>query len=98
MKMKAAIYHGIKDVRLEEVEVPRISSDEVLVKIKAALTCGTDRKIYLRGYHLIRPPFVFGHEFAGEIVKVGVNVKNFKAGMRVVAVNSAPCNRCFYCK
>jgi len=96
--MKAAIYHGIKDVRLEEVEVPRISSDEVLVKIKAALTCGTDRKIYLRGYHLIRPPFVFGHEFAGEIVKVGVNVKNFKAGMRVVAVNSAPCNRCFYCK
>lgn len=98
MKMRAAIYHRIQDVRLEEVEIPQINLDEVLVKIKAALTCGTDRKMYLRGYHLVNPPFVFGHEFAGDIVKVGANVKNFKEGMRVVAANSAPCNKCFYCK
>ena len=98
MKMIAAVYYGIQDVRLEEVEVPRISPDEVLVKIKAALTCGTDRKMYLRGYHLVKPPFVFGHEFAGDIAAVGADVKNFREGMRVVAANSSPCNRCFYCK
>ena len=98
MKMIAAVYYGIQDVRLEEVEVPRISPDEVLVKIKAALTCGTDRKMYLRGYHLVTPPFVFGHEFAGDIAIVGTDVENLREGMRVVAANSAPCNRCFYCK
>ncbi len=96
--MKAAVFHGIKDVRLEEIEIPRISPYEVLVKVKAALTCGTDRKLYLRGHPLFKPPFVFGHEFAGEIVKVGEKVKGFQKGMRVVAANSAPCNRCYYCK
>ncbi len=98
MKMKAAVFYGIKDVRMKEIEVPEIGPSEVLVKIKAALTCGTDRKMYLRGYHLVKPPFVFGHEFAGDIVRVGSKVKNFREGMRVVAANSAPCNHCFYCK
>lgn len=98
MKMKAAVFYGVKDVRMEEIEVPKISPFEVLVRIRVALTCGTDRKMYLRGHSLFKPPFVFGHEFAGDIVKVGNEVKDFKEGMRVVAANSAPCNRCFYCK
>jgi len=67
--LKAAVFHGIKDVRLEEIEIPQIKSDEVLVRIRAALTCGTDRKMYLRGHPLFTPPFVFGHEFAGDIAK-----------------------------
>lgn len=96
--MKAAVFHGVKDVRMEEIDVPEIGPSEVLVKIRAALTCGTDRKMYLRGHPLFKPPFVFGHEFSGDIVKVGSKVKNFKEGMRVVAANSAPCNHCFYCK
>jgi len=96
--MKAAVFYGVKDVRMEEIEVPKISPFEVLVRIRVALTCGTDRKMYLRGHPLFKPPFVFGHEFAGDIVKVGNEVKDFKEGMRVVAANSAPCNRCFYCK
>ena len=96
--MKAAVFHGIKDVRLEEIKVPQIKPEEVLVRVRAALTCGTDRKMYLRGHPLFKPPFVFGHEFAGEIVKVGSKVKDFQEGMRVVAANSAPCNRCYYCK
>ena len=83
--MKAAVFYGIKDVRMEEIEIPKIGSSEVLVRMKAALTCGTDRKMYLRGHPLFKPPFVFGHEFAGDIVKVGDRVKNFKEGMRVVA-------------
>lgn len=96
--MKAAVFHGIKDVRLEDIEIPQIKSDEVLVRVRAALTCGTDRKMYLRGHPLFTPPFVFGHEFAGEVVKVGSKVKDFQEGMRVVAANSAPCNHCYYCK
>lgn len=96
--MKAAVFHGIKDVRLEETKIPQIKSDEVLVRVRAALTCGTDRKTYLRGHPLFPPPFVFGHEFAGEVVKVGRKVKDFQEGMRVVAANSAPCNHCYYCK
>lgn len=98
MKMKAVLFYGIQDVRLEEIDIPRINPDEVLVKIRVALTCGTDRKMYLRGHHLFKPPFVLGHEFAGDIVEVGANVKNFQEGTRVVAANSAPCNRCYYCK
>jgi L-iditol 2-dehydrogenase len=87
-------------VRLEEVEVPEIGPEEVLLEIKAALTCGTDAKVYLRGGHprMIKPPALFGHEFSGLIAQVGSRVKNFEKGMRVVAANSAPCNHCFYCK
>lgn len=98
MKMKAAIYKGCKNVTLEEVDIPPVGSEEVLVKVEVALTCGTDRKMYLRGHPLFNPPFVFGHEFAGTIIRVGDEVKNFKEGMRVVAANSAPCNSCYYCK
>jgi L-iditol 2-dehydrogenase len=54
--------------------------------------------MYLRGHHLFNPPFVFGHEFSGDIIKVGEKVRDFEPGMRVTAANSAPCNHCFYCK
>ena len=98
--MKAAILYGPRDVKLEEVDVPEISSGEVLVRIEAALTCGTDAKVYLRGGHprMIKPPAVFGHEFAGVIEEAGEGVDGFRKGVRVVAANSAPCNKCFYCK
>ena len=96
--MKAAMYRGREDVRLEDVPVPKAGEGEVVVKVEAALTCGTDRKMYLRDHPLFRPPFVFGHEFAGEIVEVGAGVERFKEGMRVTAANSAPCNRCCFCK
>lgn len=98
--MKAALLYGPKDVRMEEVPVPETEPGEVLLRIKAALTCGTDAKVYLRGGHprMIKPPAVFGHEFSGVISKVGEGVDYFKEGMRVVAANSAPCNQCFYCK
>jgi len=97
-KMKAAIYKGRENVTLEEVEIPRVGRGEVLVRVEVGLTCGTDRKMYLRDHPLFKPPFVFGHEFAGEIVEVGEGVKDFKVGMRVAPVNSAPCNRCYFCK
>jgi L-iditol 2-dehydrogenase len=72
----------------------------VLVRVRAALTCGTDVKVFRRGYHarMIQPPALFGHELAGDIVAVGSAVRGFQVGQRVVAANSAPCLDCYYCR
>jgi L-iditol 2-dehydrogenase len=97
--MTAAVLYGKEDVKIEQVPIPKLDEGEVLVKVQVALTCGTDLKVYQRGYHarMIVPPALFGHELAGVIEEVGPNVKGFKKGMRVVALNSAPCGTCFYC-
>ena len=65
----------------------------------AALTCGTDLKVFRRGYHarMIVPPALFGHELAGTVVQAGEGVTDFAAGDRVVALNSAPCGACYFC-
>jgi len=99
-KMTAAVLYGKRDVRIEQIPIPRPENGEVLVRIKAALTCGTDLKVYRQGFHarMIVPPSVFGHELAGVIEEVGSNVDSFIPGMRVVAANSAPCNNCFFCQ
>lgn len=98
-KMTAAVLYGKEDVKIEKVPIPRVGQGEVLVKVQVALTCGTDLKVYQRGYHarMIVPPALFGHELAGVIEEVGPGVRSFKRGMRVVALNSAPCQMCFYC-
>ncbi|HZQ25565.1 MAG TPA: zinc-binding dehydrogenase [Terriglobales bacterium] len=98
-KMTAAVLYGKEDVKIEKVPIPRVGQGEVLVKVQVALTCGTDLKVYQRGYHarMIVPPALFGHELAGVVEEVGPNVRGFKKGMRVVALNSAPCGMCFYC-
>jgi len=98
--MTAAVLYGKERLRIEQVEVPGISKGDVLVRVRAALTCGTDVKVFRRGYHarMIQPPSLFGHELAGDIVAMGDNVTGFELGERVVAANSAPCGECFYCK
>src|SRR3984957_6115932 len=97
--MTAAVLYGKEDIKIERVPIPRVGAGEVLVKVHVALTCGTDLKVYQRGYHarMIVPPALFGHELAGTIEEVGEGVRGFKKGMRVVALNSAPCQMCFYC-
>lgn len=99
-KMTAAVLYGKRDVRIEQIPVPRVEAGEVLVRIKAALTCGTDLKVYRQGFHarMIVPPAVFGHELAGVVEEVGEGVESFAPGMRVVAANSGPCNKCFFCE
>ena len=94
--MKAAVLHGQEDVRIEERDEPALQPGEVRVRIETALTCGTDLKVYRRGYHarMITPPAVFGHEFAGTITEMAENVADWKTGDRVVAANSAPCGEC----
>jgi L-iditol 2-dehydrogenase len=79
--MQAAVLYGKEDVRIEHVPVPEIGPGELLVKVRTALTCGTDVKVYRRGYHalMIQPPALFGHELAGDVVAMGENVRNLKA-------------------
>ena len=97
--MQAAVLHGREDVRIEDVPVPRAGPGELVVQVGAALTCGTDLKVFRRGYHarMIVPPALFGHEMAGTVMAAGEGVTSFKPGDRVVALNSAPCGECYYC-
>ncbi len=97
--MQAAVLYGKEDVRLESVPVPLIGPGELLVRVRTALTCGTDVKVFRRGYHakMITPPALFGHEMAGDVVACGEGVTDFGVGDNVVAANSAPCDRCFFC-
>jgi L-iditol 2-dehydrogenase len=98
--MTAAVLYGKEDLRLEQVPVPRAEAGELVVQVGAALTCGTDLKVYRRGYHamMLKPPIPFGHELAGTVVELGAGVTEFTVGDRVVALNSAPCDICFFCE
>ena len=97
--MRAAVLYGAKDLRVEELPIPQPASGEILVRVTAALTCGTDLKVWRRGYHarMLKPPIAFGHELAGTVSASGQGVTQFAIGDRVVALNSAPCDRCFFC-
>jgi L-iditol 2-dehydrogenase len=98
--MQAAVLHGREDVRIENVPVPRAGAGELVVRVGAALTCGTDLKVFRRGYHarMIVPPALFGHEMAGTVMEAGEGVEDFVPGGRVVALNSAPCGQCYFCE
>jgi L-iditol 2-dehydrogenase len=99
-EMRAAVLYGKEDLRLERVATPRALPGELVVRVGAALTCGTDLKVYRRGYHamMLTPPIPFGHEVAGIVAEVGEGVTAFREGDRVVALNSAPCDVCFFCR
>jgi len=100
--MKAAILHGRETIRIEDIAPPPLQPGEVRIRIEAALTCGTDLKVFKRGYHarMIVPPAVFGHELAGTIAELGdrSSPMGWNIGDRVVVANSAPCGNCFYCR
>ncbi|MDR3390089.1 MAG: zinc-binding dehydrogenase [Rudaea sp.] len=98
--MRAAVLHGREDIRIEQVPVPEAKPGELIVQVGAALTCGTDLKVFRRGYHarMIVPPALFGHELAGTVVQAGEGVEGFAPGDRVVALNSAPCGVCYFCE
>ena len=80
----AAVLYGREDLKIETVPVPEIGRGDVLVRVKTALTCGTDVKVFRRGYHarMIQPPSLFGHELAGDIVAMGSDVDGFGIGER----------------
>jgi L-iditol 2-dehydrogenase len=94
--MRAAVYRGVDDVRVETIPVPEIGLGEVLVKIHTCGICGTDLKKIHTGSH--DAPRVFGHEMSGTIAKVGAGVTGFQVGDRVMAYHHIPCGECFYCR
>ncbi|MGN0014012.1 MAG: zinc-binding dehydrogenase [Candidatus Gastranaerophilaceae bacterium] len=100
MKMNAIRFYSPGDIRYEETDIKQPKAGEVRVKIMAALTCGTDLKTFRRGHPVLikHTPSGFGHEFSGIIDAVGKNVEGFKVGDRVVAANSAPCGKCYFCR
>ncbi len=98
--MLAAVLHGQEDLRLDRVPVPVAGPGELVLRVDAALTCGTDLKVFRRGYHarMLTPERLFGHELAGTVVAAGRGVTQFRVGDRVVPLNSAPCDACFFCR
>lgn len=97
--MRSAVFHGRHDIRVEEREIPKIGSEEVLIKVMACGVCGSDLHIYEgdQGSTTTVPPLIQGHEFSGIITEVGNNVKNCKVGDRVCVDPADNCNECYYC-
>src|SRR5260370_31005261 len=98
--MTAAVLYGKERLEIETVDVPKIGAGDVLVRVRAALTCGTDVKVFRRGYHarMIVPPALFGHELAGDIVALGEKVPRLEIGQRWMAAHSAPRGGCYSCR
>jgi L-iditol 2-dehydrogenase len=94
--MRAAVYRGTNDVRLETVPVPQIGAGEVLIRVHACGVCGTDLKKIHTGSH--SAPRIFGHETAGTIASVGEGAGDFSVGDRVVVYHHTPCGACYYCR
>ena len=94
--MRAAVYRGAEDVRVEEVPVPAIGAGEVLLRVEACGICGTDLKKIHTGSH--SAPRVFGHETAGTIVAVGEKVVDFMPGDRAMVFHHIPCGHCYFCR
>ena len=92
--MKVAMYYNNNDVRIEEMPIPKINDDELLVKVQASGICGSD---VMEWYRLKTAPRVLGHEISGDIVEVGKNVKKYNVGDRVFISHHVPCNNCNFC-
>jgi len=93
--MKAAVMHGVKEIRIEDVPDPVLEPDGVIIKVKACGICGSDLHDYKRDG---KAGTIFGHEFSGDVVEVGSQVQGIKVGMRVTAAGYRPCGKCFWCR
>lgn len=92
--MKVGVYYNNSKVVVENRDVPEIGDNEILIKVYACGICGSD---LMEWYRIKKAPLVLGHELAGEVIKVGANIKNFKKGDRVFSTHHVPCNSCYYC-
>ena len=94
-KMKVAMYYNNNDIRIEEMQIPEINDEELLVKVQVCGICGSD---VMQWYRIKKAPRVLGHEIAGDIVKVGKKVNKFRVGDRIFVSHHVPCNTCSYCQ
>jgi L-iditol 2-dehydrogenase len=96
--MKAVRFYGKGDIRVEDISIPEVERQGLLVKIEACAICGTDLKMYLSGNPRVKPPQTIGHEFVGQIVAIGADVDGFAVGERVTMATSISCGRCDCCR
>ena len=92
--MRVAMYYNNRDVRLEELPVPKIGAGELLIRTRASGICGSD---LMEWYRIRKAPLVLGHEITGEVVEVGEKIEDFKIGDRVFSAHHVPCGQCRYC-
>jgi len=95
--MKAAVFYGPKDLRLEEVDTPTPGKGEVLVKVKACSICGTDKRIYNYGHRAVNPPHIIGHEISGYVECMGADVEGLTKGDKVSITTEVSCGHCRFC-
>jgi L-iditol 2-dehydrogenase len=95
--MKQAILTEPGKIEIRDVTLPDPAEGELIIKVEAALTCGTDLKAWVRGHDLIPMPGPFGHEYSGTVIRTGRGVSRFREGDNVMGVHSAPCLECDYC-
>ena len=93
-KMRVATWYNNHDIRLEEMPVPEIGPEELLIRVEASGICGSD---VMEWYRLDRAPLILGHEIGGQIVEAGKKVTRYKSGDRITAAHHVPCNTCYYC-
>lgn len=96
--MRAAVLHGINDVRIEDYKRPRLGKGEVLLKVEACAVCGTDLRIIRNGHKTVKPPAIIGHEVCGVVQEIGEGVSEFSIGNNVVVVTPVGCRNCKFCK
>ena len=100
-KMKAAVMSKIRRIDIMEMDVPSYLEDEVLIRLRAVGVCGSDVHLFANGQigrFIVKPPYILGHEAAGEVVAIGKDVNNLKVGDQIVMEPGIPCRRCEYCK
>ncbi|MDR2163628.1 MAG: alcohol dehydrogenase catalytic domain-containing protein [Clostridiales Family XIII bacterium] len=96
--MRAQVVLAPNRMELQEIPVPRITDDEVLVKIKYCGICGSDYSIYTGKYVPERLPLVTGHEMFGTIAEIGANARGLEVGDRVAIDITLPCGTCYFCR
>ncbi len=96
--MKAVVLEELNKMVVKEVHKPKITDDEILIRVKACAICGSDIRIFHYGNDRVKTPCIIGHEVAGEVAEVGKNVKNWKIGDRVAIGADIPCGECKFCK
>lgn len=95
--MKAAVYEGKDNIQMREVERPALPEGGLLLRVKACAICGSDLRTYHYGHRSCKPPWILGHEIAGDVVQVAAGITKFKVGDRVAVANAIPCGRCRFC-
>ena len=96
--MKAAVYYGPGDLRIEESPLPEIGPGDILLKVGACAICGTDMRIFRHGHRGVKIPQIVGHEIAGTVAEIGKDVKGYAVGDKVAVDPIVSCGECFYCR